>query len=310
MIINCLQECTSSQYLFLHGQCISYTFHSNSTVQSATKRFFSTKWSRHISNRRKMKRYLVNFSTNPTSPDTELLLIVIIIPQFIVPNIDFIRRTFPWNFFARHSCTSVLEKCAKTSIVCVSFIILPAVCWLHIQLCGEVNLRLLGAAFPGVTDLEMWNSSLVEGSAGGSGDLFPRLHKVKLVGVRGLSILRSVALHSVESVSVSLCDPEDKEMLADAFPRARIEDVWVRITFRFQVLAWTVSDDDEMKRLSAQFARGQDKALNTLCTTYGVAPLLLCTIYGVFPPPPLCSDMQMRIKHLQLMYPWKKRLGF
>ena len=39
-----------------------------------------------------MKRYLVNFSTNPTSLDTELLLIVIIIPQFIVPNIDFIRR--------------------------------------------------------------------------------------------------------------------------------------------------------------------------------------------------------------------------
>ena len=55
----------------------------------------------------KNKRYLVNFSTNPTSPDTELLLIVIIIPQLIVPNIDFIRRTFPWNSVhdtAAHLC--------------------------------------------------------------------------------------------------------------------------------------------------------------------------------------------------------------
>ena len=54
-----------------------------------------------------MKRYCVNFSTNPTSPDTELLLIVIIIPHFIVPNIDFIRRTFPWNSVhdtAAHLC--------------------------------------------------------------------------------------------------------------------------------------------------------------------------------------------------------------
>ena len=96
---------------------------------------------------------------------------------------------------------------------------------LRISHCGEVNLRLVGAAFHGVTDLEMNDSSLVEGSAGGSGDLFPRLHKVKLVGVRGLSILRSVALPSVEAVSVSRCEPEDKEMLAEVFPRARVEDV-------------------------------------------------------------------------------------
>ena len=153
----------------------------------------------------------------------------------------------------------MLQKCAKTSIVCVSCIILPAVSCLRISHCGEVNLRLVGAAFHGVTDLEMNDSSLVEGSAGGSGDLFPRLHKVKLVGVRGLSILRSVALPSVEAVSVSRCEPEDKEMLAEVFPRARVEDVWVRITFRFQVLACTVSDDDEMKRLPAQFLRCQDK---------------------------------------------------
>ena len=119
----------------------------------------------------------------------------------------------------------MLQKCAKTSIVCVSGIILPAVSWLLIERCGEVNLRLLVAAFPGVTGLMMCNSSLVEGSAGGNGDLFPRLHKVKLVGVRGLSILRSVALPSVEAVSVTWCDPEDKEMLAEVFPRARIEDV-------------------------------------------------------------------------------------
>ena len=91
--------------------------------------------------------------------------------------------------------------------------------------CGEVNLRLLGAAFPGVTDLEVNDSSLVEGSAGGSGDFFPRLQRVKLGNVGGLSILRSVALFSVESVTVSWCDPEDKEMLAEVFPRARIEDV-------------------------------------------------------------------------------------
>ena len=96
--------------------------------------------------------------------------------------------------------------------------------WLLIWQCGEVNLQLLGAAFPGVTYLEMNDSSLVEGSVGGTGDLFPRLHKVKLVDVRGLSILRSVALPSLESVCVSRCDPEDKEMLAAAFPRARIED--------------------------------------------------------------------------------------
>ena len=46
------------------------------------------------------------FSTNPTSPDTELLLIVIIIPHFIVPNIDFIRRTFPEIL-----CTTQLHIC-------------------------------------------------------------------------------------------------------------------------------------------------------------------------------------------------------
>ena len=61
----------------------------------------------------KEKRYLVNFSTNPTSPDTELLLIVIIIPQFIVPNIDFIRRTFPWNSVhdtAAHLCCKSVRR--------------------------------------------------------------------------------------------------------------------------------------------------------------------------------------------------------
>ena len=52
---------------------------------------------------------------------------------------------------------------------------------LEIKDCREVNLGLLGAAFPGVTDLKMNYSSLVEGSAGGSGDLFPRLQKVKLL---------------------------------------------------------------------------------------------------------------------------------
>ena len=61
-----------------------------------------------------MKRYFVNFSTNPTSPDTELLLIVIVIPQFILPNIvpiiDFIRRTFPWN--SVHDTTAHL--CCKS----------------------------------------------------------------------------------------------------------------------------------------------------------------------------------------------------
>ena len=94
---------------------------------------------------------------------------------------------FSLKFCARHSCTSVLQKCAKTSIVCVSCIILPAVSCLRISHCREVNLRLLGAAFPGVTDLDMHDISLVEGSAGGSGDLFPRLQKVDLVDVRGLS---------------------------------------------------------------------------------------------------------------------------
>ena len=247
-----LESPSSFLSYFLH---ISLKF--NSTVRYKT--FFSTKWRRRISNRRKKKRYLVNFSTNPTSPDTELLLIVIIIPQFIFSKYWFHSPHFSLKFYARHSCTSVLQKCAKTSIVCVSCIILPAVSCLRISHCGEVNLRLVGAAFPGVTDLEMNDSSLVEGSAGGSGDLFPRLHKVKLVGVRGLSILRSVALLSVEAVSVSRCEPEDKEMLAEVFPRARVEDVWVRITFRFQVLACTVSDDDEMKRLPAQFLRCQDK---------------------------------------------------
>ena len=61
----------------------------------------------------KNKRYLINFSTNPTSPDTELLLIVIIIPHFIVPNIDFIRRTFPWNSVhdtAAHLCCKSVRR--------------------------------------------------------------------------------------------------------------------------------------------------------------------------------------------------------
>ena len=120
---------------------------------------------------------------------------------------------FSLKFCARHSCTSVLQKCAKTSIVCVSCIILPAVSCLRIDECGEVNLRLLCAAFPGVTDLELWDSSLVEGSAGGSGNLFPRLHKVKLYEVRGLSVLLGAVLSSgkwrrsggKQSVKQSLC---------------------------------------------------------------------------------------------------------
>ena len=60
----------------------------------------------------KTKRYFVNFSTK-TSPDTELLLIVIAILHFIVLNIDFIHRTFPWNSLhdtASHlCCKSVLR---------------------------------------------------------------------------------------------------------------------------------------------------------------------------------------------------------
>ena len=46
-------------------------------------------------------------------PDTELLLIVIIIPHFIVPNIDFIRRTFPWNSVhdtAAHLCCESVRR--------------------------------------------------------------------------------------------------------------------------------------------------------------------------------------------------------
>ena len=62
---------------------------------------------------------------------------------------------FSLKFCARHSCTSVLQKCSKTCIVCVSCIILPAVSCLEIKWCGKVNLQLLGAAFPGVTDLKM-----------------------------------------------------------------------------------------------------------------------------------------------------------
>ena len=120
---------------------------------------------------------------------------------------------FSLKFCARHSCTSVLQKCAKTSIVCVSWIILPAVSRLSITLCGEVNLRLLGAAFPGVTDLVMNYSSLVEGSAGGSGDLFPHLQKVELEAVSGLSAPLSAVLSSgkwrrsgrKQSVKQSLC---------------------------------------------------------------------------------------------------------
>ena len=85
--------------------------------------------------------------------------------------------------------------------------------FLEINDCEEVNLRLLGAAFPGVTDLEMYHSSLVEDSAGGSRDLFPRLHKVKLYDVEGLSVLLGAVLSSgkwrrsgrKQSVKPSLC---------------------------------------------------------------------------------------------------------
>ena len=203
---------------FLH---ISLKF--NSTFRYKT--VCSTKWRRQISNRRKMKRYFAIFLNEPEIARHRIIINSNYYSAFYCSKYWFHSMHFSLKFCARHSCASVLQKCAKTSIVCVSCIILPAVSRLEIVDCGQVNLRLLGAAFPGVTDLEMSQSSLVEGSAGGSGDLFPRLQKVKLDAVRGLSILRSVALPSVESVSVSRCDPEDKEMLADAFPRARIEDV-------------------------------------------------------------------------------------
>ena len=84
---------------------------------------------------------------------------------------------------------------------------------LDINHCGDVNLRLLGAAFPGVTDLEMNYSSLVEGSAGGIGDLFPHLQKVMLEDVEGLSSPLGAVLSSgkwrrsgrKQSVKQSLC---------------------------------------------------------------------------------------------------------
>ena len=84
---------------------------------------------------------------------------------------------------------------------------------LEIVDCGEVNLRLLEAAFPGVTDLEINDSSLVEGSAGGSGDLLPHLQKVELVAVRGLSVPLGAVLSSgkwrrfgrKQSVKQSVC---------------------------------------------------------------------------------------------------------
>ena len=160
-----------------------------------------------------MKQYLVNFSKNPTSPEIKLSLIVIIIPQFISSKFWFHSPHFSLKFCERHSCTSVLQKCVKISIVCVSCIILPAVNCLEIQHCGEVNLRLVGAAFPGVTDLRMTDSSLVEGSARGSEDLFPHLQSLELDAVRGQSVPLGAVLSSgkrrrsgrKQSVKQSVC---------------------------------------------------------------------------------------------------------
>ena len=135
----------------------------------------------------KKKRYLVNFSTNPDIARHRIIINSNYYSAIYSSKYRFHSSHFSLKFCARHSCTSVLQKCAKTSIVCVSCIILPAVSFLRIYDCGEVNLGLLGAAFPGVTDLVMDHSSLVEGSAGGSGDLFPRLQRVELFAVEGLS---------------------------------------------------------------------------------------------------------------------------
>ena len=70
-----------------------------------------------------------------------------------------------------------------------SRIILPAVTSLEIGSCGDVNLQVLHTAFPGVTHLEMGDTTLVELSEGESREIFPHLQKVKLDYVEGLSIL-------------------------------------------------------------------------------------------------------------------------
>ena len=109
--------------------------------------------------------------------------------------------------------TDLESKGKRNDIWLIICIILPAVNCLEMKYCGEVNLRLLGAAFPGVTDLDMHIISLVEGSAGGSGDLFPRLQMVYLYKVEGLSVLLGAVLSSgkwrrsgrKQSVKQSLC---------------------------------------------------------------------------------------------------------
>ena len=175
--------------------------------------FFSTKWRRRISNRRKKKRYFVSFLNEPDIARHRIIINNNYYSAFYCSKYWFHSPHFSLKFCARHSCTSVLQKCAKTSIVCVSCIILPAASCLEISGCREVNLGQLGAAFPGVTDLNMYHISLVEGSAGGSGDLFPHLQKVKLVAVRGLSAPLGAVLSSgkwrrsgrKQSVKQSVC---------------------------------------------------------------------------------------------------------
>ena len=124
-----------------------YTFHSNSTVQSATRRFSQLNgedWSRIegkrndiwlISNEPNIARHRIIINSNYYS--------VIYCSKYW-----FHSPHFSLKFCARHSCTSVLQKCAKTSIVCVSCIILPAVSCLRDTGLRRGQLSTAGSSFP------------------------------------------------------------------------------------------------------------------------------------------------------------------